>query len=322
MQKKKSVLITGIAGFLGQNLSRALLAKDYEVSGIDDLSIGCRAWLPNEVDFWQLDVSFGSWAYRFPEYDYIIHLASAKIPRMGNAELGLLKNTEATYQVIEYIRRTGAKLIYLSSSEVYGKQTEFSETSDFILGNPNISRWSYAISKMWSEQYLYASIIDGLDFNIVRLFGTYGPYHALSWTAGPQSVFISQALRKKPITLHGDGSQKRCFQYIDDAVDGILRIMESNYKYEIFNIGNPNEEISIKALGEQIWNMINPKEKYQHINILHSIDKYEEISSRIPEITKAQKLLRFKPKVSLKEGLAKTIEWQRKELKKSQLEKS
>jgi UDP-glucose 4-epimerase len=255
MQKKKSVLITGIAGFIGQNLSRILLEKGWEIYGVDNLEIGCKEWLPKDIWFEQFDVCndlqsmYGP--FKDTKYDLIIHLASKKIPRYGGADKVLLENAGMTKSIISFATKTKTKLIYLSSSDVYGKQTGFKETSNFIIGNSDILRWSYAISKIWGEQLLYSthSSLKGFDFNIIRLFGTYGPYHALSWTAGPQSVFISQALKKEPITLHGDGLQKRCFQYIDDAVDGILRVMESDYKREIFNIGNPD----MKKFRSKIW---------------------------------------------------------------------
>ena len=139
---KKRVLITGVCGFLGQNLSRQLLKAGYEITGLDDLSIGKLDWLPKEVDFYKMDVSLGSWVYRFKHHDYIIHLASMKIPREGTAELVLLKNTDAIFNVAEYTRNNNVKLVFLSTSDVYGKQATFSEDSDSIIGKPYISRRS------------------------------------------------------------------------------------------------------------------------------------------------------------------------------------
>lgn len=306
----KKVLCTGVAGFLGQNLCRALLKKGYKVSGIDNLSIGKKEWLPYNVSFYEKDVTWIERTQSYFKFDAIIHLASRKIPRYGGADKVLIENTENMKTIISLAIKTGAKLIYLSSSDIYGKQTKFKEDSDSIIGGPDIPRWSYAISKMWSEQLLYSSMAD-LDFNIIRLFGTYGPYHALSWTAGPQSVFISQALKTEPITIHGDGLQRRCFQYIDDAIDGIIAILESGYNREVFNIGNPHEDISINELAMMVWYIVNPDIKLKYKNIPHSIEKYEEIQSRIPDISKAKRMLGFNPKIMLAEGLRKTIEWQR-----------
>lgn len=310
----KRTLITGIAGFLGQNLCRSLLKKEYKVAGIDDLSIGKKEWLPHNISFYEKDVTWVEKTHSYFKFDTIIHLASRKIPRYGGADKVLLENTEMAKAVVLLALRTGAKLIYLSTSDIYGKQEAFKETSYSIIGSPDISRWSYAVSKMWGEQLLY-SLLSDLDFNIIRLFGSYGPYHALSWTAGPQSVFISQALKKEPITIHGNGIQRRCFQYVDDAVDGIISVMESDYSREIFNIGNPYEDISINDLAKMIWDRVNPDDKeYKYKYIPHSIaEKYEEIQSRIPDISKAKKMLGFNPKIMLDEGLDKTIEWQRKQ---------
>ena len=304
----KTVLLTGIAGFLGLNLSRAFITKGWQVYGVDNLSVGCGEWLPSMVEFNQYNICFPI-GY-FIKFDLIIHLASRKIPRYGSAQDVLCENTTGLLNMVKFAMEANTKFVYLSTSDIYGKNKTFSETSDSIIGQPDIQRWSYAISKMWGEQLLY-STPSHFNFNIVRLFGTYGPYHALSWTAGPQSVFISQALKKEPITIHGDGFQERAFQFVDDAVDGIMRVAESCYEREIFNIGNPYEPISINMLASKIWKMINPDLPAKLTHVLPSKLKYEEIQARVPDISKAKRLLGFDPKVGLGIGLVKTIEWQR-----------
>lgn len=303
------VLITGIAGFLGQNLARAYLEKGWEVFGIDDFSVGTGKWLPKGIEFYCFDIC-DKLQRSMINCDLTIHLASRKIPRNGDSQKTLIENTIGISNVLKNAIDTGAKLIYLSTSDVYGKNTIWEETANLIMGPPDVMRWSYAISKMWGEQLLYSTPED-FNFNIVRLFGSYGPYHALSWTAGPQSVFISQALKKEPMTIHGDGKQKRCYQYVDDAVDGIIRLAESDCRREVFNIGNPDESISADDLSRRIWKMINPGTMRPAVNIPHSAYKYEEILERIPDITKARRLLGFEPKISMEEGLRRTIEWQR-----------
>jgi UDP-glucose 4-epimerase len=312
----KKIFITGIAGFLGQNLCRALTEKGYEVSGIDNLAVGKLEWLPDDIQkaTYVGDVSEMAESKLYYDIDYIIHLASKKIPRYGGSDKVLLENAKSTSIIVDIALKTKAKLIYLSSSDIYGQQSEFKETSGSVIGTPDIMRWSYAISKMWSEQLLYGtySSFKDFNFNIIRLFGSYGQYHALSWTAGPQSVFISQALKQEPITIHGDGSQRRCFQYSDDAVDGIVSVMESDCNHEVFNIGNPCEDISINELAKFIWNMVNPDKPFSFKYTPQSTEKYAEVAMRIPDITKAKQMLGFNPKIMLKEGLAKTIEWQRK----------
>ncbi len=309
------VLITGICGMIGSNLSRALIERGYEVYGMDDLSCGKLEYLHKSVQkFYQYKCHgdyFMDGFFRWVNFDYIIHLASQKIPRYGRADKVLLNNTRGLENVIRYAMSVNAKLLFTSSSDIYGLQDNFNENSSSMIGPPWIPRWSYAISKMWCEQLLFA-MPESFDFRIVRLFGTYGPYNSTTWTAGPQGVFINQALKKEPLSIHGDGKQKRCFQYVDDAVDGIIRVMESDYKRHVFNIGNPFEEISIIDLAKTIWRMINGDNDFINEFISHSSSHYQEVPARIPDITKARTALGFHPKISMTEGLIKTIEWQNK----------
>jgi UDP-glucose 4-epimerase len=312
--EKIKVLITGICGFIGVNLSRALLKRGYDVDGIDNLSVGTKEYLPEGVsNFYRGNVAHRKYflknaGIRDTKYDMIIHLASRKIPRMGGGWATITQNLAGTKNAILHALNDGARLIFASTSDVYGKNTSFTEDSYSVIGSTKISRWTYAISKLAGESMLYQS---DLNFNIIRYFGSYGPYHALSWTAGPQSVFISQALRSKPLPIHGDGTQSRCFSYIDDIIDGTVRVIESNYERDVFNIGNPNEEISIIDLGEKIWRLIHARKKYRYDLVPHSAFAYEEIPARVPNIDKAQQLLGYEPTVSLEEGLIKTIEWQK-----------
>ena len=151
-----------------------------------------------------------------------------------------------------------------------------------------------------------------LDFNIVRLFNTYGPYSALSTTTQPQIVFIDQSLKKDPLTIYGKGTEMRTYQYVEDAVDGIMHLIESDYNHEIFNIGNPNEPIHSLGLAKKIWKMINGEKSEPKLNFVPQSNlPYEEIAIRIPSIRKARKMLGFEPKINLDEGLKRTIEWQK-----------
>ena len=319
----KRVFITGVCGFIGKALANRLIELGYEVFGIDDLSIGSREGLHPGVRFWGGDVSSPA-AYFWPTHipfplrfeqqdvNIIIHLASWKIPlKQSDVAKFLIANTEGTKTVIEHALDCNAKLIFASTSDIYGKQTEFKETSDSILGPTNISRWSYAISKLWSEQLLYAT--EGLKFNIIRYFNVYGPGQSLKKvSAPPMAIFAEQAFKKEPITLHGDGYQRRCFAYIDDVIDGTISLIESDYDREVFNIGDPKSEATIKGLGMLVWRRINPGESVEFKKVPHTEDmEYEDVQSRVPDIEKARKMLGFEPKVGLVEGLRKTIEWQR-----------
>jgi len=307
------IFITGIAGFIGSHLALALHKKGHKVSGVDDLSAGKLSNLDGEkIKVYKKNIANANYFENISnDFDIIIHCASRKIPRYGNPEITIMENTLGMINVVAHAKKSGARIIFLSTSDIYGRQSSFKETDNSIIGNPIYSRWTYAISKRWGEQLLYSNKFN--KFNIIRLFGTYGPKHALSWTAGPHSVFISQALKKEPITLHGDGLQTRCFQYIEDTIDGIIKVLESDCDREIFNIGNPYEEITIHDLGKMIWHEINPDISYKKDYIKSSDKPYQEIYNRLPNINKAKKLLGFEPKVSLAEGIKRTVEWQRKE---------
>jgi len=318
---KIRVFITGICGFIGKALANRLVELGYEVFGIDDLSIGAKDGLHPNVNFYQVDIThpiiyFGP-MFLPPEardVDIVVHLASWKIPlKQSDIAKFLITNTEGTKNVIKHALYSNAELIFASTSDIYGKQEEFKETSDSILGPTNISRWSYAISKLWSEQLLYAT--EGLKFNIIRYFNVYGIGQSLKKvSAPPMAIFAEQAFKKEPITLHGDGSQKRCFAYIDDVIDGTISLIESDYDREVFNIGDPDCEITIKGLGLRVWRTINPGFMAEFKKVPHTEDmEYEDVYSRVPDIEKARKMLGFEPKVGLDKGLRKTIEWQKKE---------
>ena len=306
------ILITGCAGFIGSNLSRALLKLGHAVYGIDDLSVGNKDYLPKQVRCLythQLDhYSINKLKFPFESLDFIIHLASRKIPREGRPDRVLKENALCMMNVVNMAKKFDAKIIFLSSSEVYGLNPMTSENSTFIFGHPENVRWSYGLSKAWCENYLFGT--EGIRFNIIRLFATYGPWNCRHWRAGPIPVFIEQALNNETITLHG-GSQTRCFQYIDDAIDGILSIIKrDDIDRKIYNIGNPYEEISIAQLAYKIYELIDPIN--QNIRIVEPC----EIKRRVPTIRRAVEDIAFKPVVKLEEGLKKTIEWHRSELGK------
>src|SRR6056297_434596 len=185
------ILITGVAGFIGSNLTKALLNNGHSVYGIDNLSYGN---LTNIESF------------------------------QSNKYL-MLEN------IINKCLRDKCKLIYASTSDVYGKNTNlpFNEDSDFVLGNSKIKRWAYALSKIYGEQNIIANADEyNLNYTIVRFFGSYGPNQNLTWWGGPQSVFINKTFNNEPIEIHGDGSQTRTFTYIDDTVTALLNCIESN----------------------------------------------------------------------------------------------
>jgi UDP-glucose 4-epimerase len=190
----------------------------------------------------------------------------------------------------------------------------FHEESDSVLGSTTIPRWSYAVSKLFDEHLALAYQSSyGVPVTILRFFGSYGPRQHLSWWGGPQAVFISAILNDEFVEIHGDGMQTRSFTYITDLVDGIVRATEYNESQAIvFNLGNTHE-VTILELASLIHKMCEtPNElKLRIVPYASFGTKYEDVPRRIPDITRARTLLGFQPVVGLREGLAKTIAWQR-----------
>lgn len=320
------VLITGVAGFIGSNLARELLRKDYKVIGIDNFSQGFKRNIESlftykSFNFYEGDVCNLDLLSKIgKKLDGIFHLAAYKIPRYGNTLATLKINIKGTENVLEVAKKNKCKVVFSSTSDVYGKNPTlpFSEKSDLVLGATNISRWAYASSKIYDEHLCFAYQEEfGLPVVILRYFGGYGPHQNLTWWGGPQSVFITAALKKEPLPIHGKGKQTRSFTYISDIVRGTILAMENkNAVGEIFNIGN-QRELNIIALARMIWKMINPHKKplFELVSYKTFSRKYEDVSRRVPDTEKAEKILDFSSQVELEEGLPLTIDWQRKLLK-------
>lgn len=314
------VMITGVAGFIGSNVAIALLEKGYTVVGVDNMSQGDKLNMAAFVDYPRFEMHYtdirdeAAIKVAARGCKKIVHLAAYKIPRYTDALDTLLINSAGSENVLKAAIDHNAKVVAASTSDVYGKNPEvpFSEDSSLVMGNPDVRRWAYAISKMFEEQMLFAyQQRYGIPFVAMRFFGGYGPHQNLTWWGGPQSVFISKALDDEEIEVHGDGSQTRSFTYISDHVDGILRCVEMEAANNlVFNLGN-TREISILGLAQLIWRLVRGDEapKIKFIPYA-SFGKYEDVMRRIPDITRARTLLGFEPQVDLEEGLRKTIEWQ------------
>lgn len=317
----KRVLITGAAGFIGSQLAKELLRKNYEVIGLDNFSQGFkRNILPllknasfhmQEGDVRDLDFL----RKIAKNAEGIFHLAAFKIPRYGHALDTLTINVKGTENVLEIAKENHCKVVFSSTSDVYGKNPDlpFRENSNLVLGESSIKRWSYAVSKIFDEQLCFAYHEEyGVPISIVRYFGGYGPHQNTTWWGGPQAVFIECALSNQKIPIHGDGNQTRSFTFISDIIEGTITAFErENANGQIFNIGC-EREISIFELGQLIWKMIRHNEDPKfHFIPYENFGKYEDVKRRIPDISKAKALLNFEAKVNLEEGLPMTIEWQK-----------
>jgi UDP-glucose 4-epimerase len=317
------IIITGVAGFVGSNLAKRLIRENHTVVGIDNFSFGNTGNLQEIIknpgfQFLERDVR-NEKVFEGIKADVIVHLASQKIPRYTNALVTLEDNYLMLKNVIKKAVGDKIKIVFSSTSDVYGKNPNipYNEESDLVLGKTTVKRWAYALSKIYSEHYILANHDEhDLEYTIMRFFGSYGPNQNLTWWGGPQSVFIGNALQNKPIEIHGDGLQTRTFTYVDDTIEGVYRcITHENSKNEIFNVANnPEEEINILELGRLCWKLVNGENSEPLINFIpyQTFGNYEDVRRRVPDISKIKKMLDYDPKVNLKEGLIKTIDWQKK----------
>jgi UDP-glucose 4-epimerase len=320
----KTAFITGAAGFLGSHLVDEMLRTGYRVIGYDNLSHGNLSNLENARLHPNFIFHFGDVCDRQAlrkaagsGLDLVLHLAAFKIPRYGKVTDTLRINSDGTLNALQLAVEHSAKFVITSTSDVYGKNPvlPFSEESDSVLGPPTISRWAYAASKLFDEHLVLAmSEEHGIPATVIRIFGSYGPRQHLSWWGGPQAVFIDAVLRNQTIPIHGDGMQTRSFTYVSDTVRGIAAVGKADcLNREIINIGN-NVEITILELAQEIhrlcavpWPLRLQILPYNEI----SGRRYEDVRRRVPDITKAKRTLGFEARVTLDEGLQKTIEWQR-----------
>jgi UDP-glucose 4-epimerase len=320
------IIVTGVAGFIGSNLAKKLLEMGHRVTGVDNFSYGFERNIQPLKENSHFTFLYGDLCnpllLKDHQADVIVHLASQKIPRYSSALRTLDENYLVLRNIIDKCLKSRTRIVFASSSDVYGKNRDmpFTEESDLVMGPTTVKRWAYALSKIYGEQYIIANHDEyNLDYTIVRFFGSYGPNQNLTWWGGPQSVFIGKAFKKEPLEIHGDGLQTRTFTYVDDTVGGLTTcIIHEKALNEIFNIAtNPDEEITIADLGRLIWRLTNGEHDEPRLNFIpySTFGKYEDVSRRVPCIDKMKKYFNFGPKITLVEGLIRTIKWQREILK-------
>lgn len=321
---KSKILVTGAAGFLGSNLVDRLVAGGHEVVGIDNLSMGRLENIADHLDsdrfrFLKADVTNpATFSELDSDFDCIVHLAAFKIPRYGKAIDTLRINYHGADNTLEFAKRIDCKCVLASTSDVYGRNPDlpFSEAeSDCVIGSSKSPRWAYAVSKLLDE-HLALAYQDAYGFPVVllRFFGSYGPKQPLSWWGGPPPVFINAVLKGEEIPIHGDGQQTRSFTFVSDTIDGIeAAIFADAANGEIINIGG-SEEITILELARRIHKVSGVRGEPRIRMVPYASftgKKYEDVMRRVPDTRFCEQLLGIKARVSLDEGLAATIAWQR-----------
>ncbi len=302
MTERKRILITGAAGFLGSHLCDRFMKDGYHVIGMDNLITGRLKNIEHlfgkeHFEFYHHDVS--KFIHVPGKLDYILHFASPaspidylKIP-IQTLKVGSL----GIHNCLGLARVKKARVLIASTSEVYGDPTVHPQTEDYWGNvNPVGPRGVYDEAKRFQEAMTMAyHTFHGLETRIVRIFNTYGPRMRLN-DGRVLPAFIGQALRGEDLTIFGDGSQTRAFCYVDDLVEGIVRLLLSDYPYPV-NIGNP-DEITIGEFAEEIIKLTGTDQKviYQDLPV-------DDPKQRCPDISKARELLGWEPKVGREEGL-------------------
>jgi dTDP-glucose 4,6-dehydratase len=304
----KRVLITGGSGFLGSHLCDRFIKEGFHVIAMDNLITGNLKniehlfKLPN-FEFYHHDVS--KFIHVPGQLDYIMHFASPaspidylKIP-IQTLKVGSL----GTHNCLGLAKAKGARMLIASTSEVYGDPHVHPQNEDYWGNvNPIGPRGVYDEAKRFQEAMTMAYYTyHGLETRIVRIFNTYGPRMRLN-DGRALPAFMSQALRGEDLTVFGDGSQTRSFCYVDDLVEGIYRLLLSDYPYPV-NVGNP-EEITLLQFAEEIIKLTGTDQKI----VFRPLPK-DDPKQRKPDITRAKEILGWEPKVSRADGLKITYEY-------------
>jgi dTDP-glucose 4,6-dehydratase len=305
---QKRVLITGAAGFLGSHLCDRFIKEGYSVIGMDNLITGDLKNIEHlfklqQFEFYHHDVS--KFIHVPGNLDYILHFASPaspidylKIP-IQTLKVGSL----GTHNCLGLALSKKARILVASTSEVYGDPLEHPQTEEYWGNvNPIGPRGVYDEAKRFQEAITMAyHNFHQLETRIVRIFNTYGPRMRLN-DGRALPAFIGQALRGEDLTVFGDGSQTRSFCYVDDLVEGIYRLLMSDYHLPM-NVGNP-DQITLKEFAEEIIELTGTKQK-----IVYKPLPEDDPKQRQPDITKAKKILGWEPRVARSEGLKITYEY-------------
>jgi len=311
------VLITGGAGFIGSHLAERALREGWQVTVLDNLSAGRRENLAGlDVDFVDGDICDEALVRESARgCDLVCHLAAiVGVPIVLKDVLGALRsNVRGTEVVLEAAAALGVRVCLASSSEVYGSSDRLPLREDDAsrLGPTRVPRWSYAAAKIVDEHLALAYHAQrGLPVSIVRYFNAYGPRANLTGYASVVAIMIAQALRGQAITVHGDGSQTRCFTYVADMVEGTWRAATMEAAVGgVFNLGQPLE-IRIRDLAGRIRNAAGSSSEIVYVPYEVAYGRnFGDVSRRVPDVSRAADVLRFRAAASLEDGLRTTIEW-------------
>jgi UDP-glucose 4-epimerase len=301
-------LVTGGAGFIGSHLTEQLISRGDQVVILDNLSTGLSdnlSAIKNKVEFVQGDILDKALVEKLvSSSDYVVHLAAALgVLNIVNKPLESLKsNLQGTEIVLEAANKYKKPILIASTSEVYGKNDKvpLNEEDDRVIGHPLKSRWSYSEAKAIDESLAYFYFLEeGLQSRIVRFFNTVGPRQLGNYgMVVPR--FVNSALKGEALSVYGSGEQIRCFCHINDAVKGLLLVMDSDKAVgEVFNVGN-NQQISIMELAKKVIEITGSKSTIEKIAYEKAYPKgFEDMQRRVPDISKIKQVLGWSPQLNL-----------------------
>jgi len=307
------VLVTGGAGFIGSHLCDRLIEQGHDVIAIDNFFTGSKENIRHLMDHWNFElIRHDITEPIMLEVDRIYHFACPASPvhYQYNPVKTIKTNVMGTINMLGMAKRVRARVMLASTSEVYGDPKVHPQKEDYWGHvNPIGVRSCYDEGKRVAETLMMDyHRQSGVDIKVIRIFNTYGPRMALN-DGRVVSNFIIQALQNKPITIYGDGSQTRSFQYVDDLLDGIFAMMEKEAFIGPVNLGNP-DEFTIKALAEAIIDLTGSRSE-----IIHKELPKDDPTQRQPDIYLAREQLNWYPSIKLTEGLKKTIPYFEQKLK-------
>ena len=303
-----NIVITGGSGFVGSYLCERLINDGHNLIVVDNLLTGSTENISDLMDndnFSFIEHDVQNHIEIENKVDYVLHFASAASPKAYTEyPVNTLKaGSIGTLNTLGLAKKHNSQYLLASTSEVYGDPLISPQNEEYWGNvNPNGERSMYDEAKRFAEAAVatYSRSYD-IKAKIVRIFNTYGPRMQLN-DGRVVTNFIFQALQDNNITIYGDGSQTRSFSYVEDTVDGIISLMQSN-EYDVFNIGNPNE-ITVLELAQKIIELTNSKSEI----VFKSLPS-DDPKQRKPDISKAKSKLGWEPKVNLEDGLIKTIDW-------------
>lgn len=314
-------LITGGAGFVGSHLAEALVARGDEVYVIDNLSTGSIENIehlkPHPSFRYTIDTIMNEpvTAELIDRVDVVFHLAAAVGVRLiVESPVNTIEtNVHGTEMVLKLANKKKKKVVIASTSEVYGKSevVPFREDNDLVMGPTSKGRWSYACSKAIDEFLALAYHKEKrLPVVVVRLFNTVGPRQTGRYGMVIPN-FVKQALMGHPLTVHGDGSQTRCFTYVSDVVEGLLRLAAHDGAVgRVFNIGNDREEVSILELARRVKARTQSTSEIQAIPYSQAYEEgFEDMQRRVPDLSRIRALVGYEPQVHLDQILDRVIEY-------------